>query len=550
MHVSARRAARRLLVAAALTATLAGTAHAQEPEAAAAPSLAITATTTGGPFLVGAKVPIKLTITNSGDADAVGVRAGQYPVSGTTLVISDQEWGPLSLGHSSGPAPTVPAGGSYSATVNAVVGVWTGAPVARFYTSLTGVDPATTDLALPVVDPASGTDTVGGVLFGDVDRDGTPDPGEGLAGVDLVLNTLSGATTAKTDASGRFTFADLPLRVYSLRLDEVPGGWFFHPRTLEIVADGTGRDANLKVRGIRPMSEQLSTTMKFTKYVYNVGDPAEVAVTITNKSAATLTGVKAFCTHRPGEAEPEAGLGNVDMGALAPTASGVEIPAGQARTFTITGTVPPSALEARTVVHVCTIGLADDPAAGNELVTADARVPATPDDLSLAFFNDPDLSPLPSEKLPDLAVGLVDVASGKLVAKGRTDADGEVTFEELPAAPYQIRVYGPWKLVREGGTYYPGSCRYTCAGEAYPISVEPGPNRPEEDIEVVQPPNTTPAVTPAGNTPAAPAPQASPTPNLAHTGANVLGLAALGGLTVLLGLATTLVTRRKRTARA
>ncbi|MBM7771266.1 hypothetical protein JOD54_001470 [Actinokineospora baliensis] len=536
MFGSARRG---LLIAVALTAALAGTAHAEEPAAPVGARLAISASVAGGPYLVGAKIPIELTITNSGDADAVGVRAGSFPVSGSTLLISAQDWGPLSNGHSSGPAPTVPAGGHYTATINAVVGLFTGTPVARFYTAVTDVDTATTDLTVPLIDPATGTDTVGGLIYGDVDRDGVPDPGEGIEGVELVLHAISGIKLAKTDASGRFRFDDLSLQVYSLRLEDVPGGWFFHPTFIDAVADGTGRAADLKVRGVRPFSEQLSATMKFTKYVYDVGDPAEVALAMTNNGTTDLTGVKAFCLHRPDNEDPGAGLDHVDLGALS---AGVDVPVGQTRTFTITGTVPPGTLDGGFVSHVCYLGLADDPTAGNPVVTADARVPATPDDLSVVLYHDEDLTPLPSEKLAGVTIGVVDVASGELVAKGRSDADGRVTFEDLPAAPYQFRVYGPWKFVREGGTFYPGPCRYCPSGE-YQLSLVPGPEVHEEQVEVVPPPTTTPVVPTAD-----PAPQPRPGPGLADTGADVLGLTALGALALLLGSATTLAARRTRVA--
>ncbi|SES46580.1 LPXTG-motif cell wall anchor domain-containing protein [Actinokineospora terrae] len=143
------------------------------------------------------------------------------------------------------------------------------------------------------------------------------------------------------------------------------------------------------------------------------------------------------------------------------------------------------------------------------------------------------------------------------MTKLRTDAKGHVAFKALPAGPYKVEVYGPWRFAEDywgGLVLFAGSCE-RCGGAI--LRLVPGPVVPEAGTPI--PPTTdgsttTPVVNPVPVTNPVPQARAAVTtsnntsPTLADTGANVLGLTAIGALAVLAGFATTLTTRRRRKA--
>lgn len=593
MILSARRAARRslaLAAALALTATLSATAYAEDPETpatgtsttesvpttttsvppvesppgdsqpseskpaeskptetpaapAAAAELTISATVAGGPYLVGQRIPVEVTIANNGDTDATAVKAGVHTLSGSAFFIPNAEWGELDT--SWGDGVTVPAGQELVVTVRGDVQQWNGVPVSRFHVQQGSTRAEPFDLTLPVRAPDSATDTVAGLVYGDRDGNGAPDPGEALAGIDVRLSWEGQRLNAKTDAEGRFRFADLPVRVYSLYISNAPDGWVLENSFSEVTADGHGASANLVRRGVRPLTDRLSAAMRFTKELYNVGERAEIQVTLTNKSATDVTGIRGHCGPIGG-GWPE--LVDVDTGDLVWNGPGVTVPAGQSRVFTVSGTMPPKSAEYGGIAYPCSFG-PEYYGEGNPLAYAFARVPAPPGDLRFAFYHDRDGDQYADahEMLPDVAIGLKDMVTGNVVAKGRTDAKGRVVFQNLPAGPYQVRVYGPW-AIRDPGPWFAfaGRCRH-CQLDAT-IALVPGPEVPEEDVVTVVPPVVPPAeppaVPPAGEGSSA-GPAATAGGGLAQTGASVLGLIAMGVLALAGGFGALVVARKR-----
>ncbi|MCC8247427.1 hypothetical protein [Saccharothrix luteola] len=444
---------------------------ASSPTAAAA-KLAISATVGAGPYLVGEQIPVEVTLSNTGDADATGVKADGYSSAGSTFLIQSSEWGDLAL---SGPGVTLPAGGQRVVTVRGEVQGWSGAPVAKF--SIWQGNASVTDvkLPLPVRDPNSAADTLAGLVYGDRNGNGAPDAGEALQGVRVTVTTNGPPWTrpeATTGADGRFRFADLPVQVYGLYTDNAPDGWVIEPKNSYVAVDGSGSAANLLLRGQRPLTDHLSAAMRFTQDVYRVGDRAEVAVTLTNTGTADLTGIKADC-QRANDGGPE--LRDLALGDLGWGTSGVTVPAGQSRAFTISGTVSEVAAEYGAVDHLCEFGPGESRREGVPRAYALAKVPGPAVTSRMAFYHDRDgdLIGEPDEMLGGLAVILRDAVTGEVAAEGRTDAGGHVHFENLPSGPYTVRVYGAWKS-GDAGVVFAGTC-HNCQAERW-VDLVPAPD--------------------------------------------------------------------------
>ncbi|MCE6996907.1 hypothetical protein LZG04_19175 [Saccharothrix sp. S26] len=483
MTTSKRAVARRLLAfvaALAVTAASSAAARAQEPADAAAAAgarLAISATVGAGPFLVGALIPVEVTITNTGDAAAANVMADAHSSSGSSFGVQAHEWGDLAS--YPGPGATVAAGQERVLTVHGEVQQWSGAaPVATFYLRQGDAWVASFRLPIPVRDPDSGRDVLAGLVYGDRDGDGTPDAGEALAGVHVNAYTLGGPGRvdlhATTDAEGRFRFADLTVQVYSLYLTDEPDGWVVEPSWSRVVVDGSGSAANLVLRGERPLTDVLSATMRFTRDAYRVGDRAEIAVTLTNRGTTDLTGIKAGCDRSGGEG-PE--LRDVALGELGWNASGVTVPAGTSVVVAISGSVSDEAAEHGAVAYGCDFGPREDVIDGRPVASALAKVPGPPATLRLLLFHDRDQDRTmdADEVLPGLAMDLRDAVTGQVVANGRTDAQGRVSFENVPSGPYRLRLRGAWDY--PGGqswVMYAGTCR-NCQFESW-VALVPGPD--------------------------------------------------------------------------
>ncbi|MBM7771265.1 LPXTG-motif cell wall-anchored protein [Actinokineospora baliensis] len=508
------------------------------PAAASAPVLSISATPPAAPFLVGQQIPVQVVITNTGDADAVGVRANDYTQSGSGFLVNSDQWGDLAW--SSPQGATVPAGDQLVVNLKGQVQAWyNSVPNVVFTVSATNAPAAVTAITIPLVDPSTSTDTAAGLVYGDRNGNGSPDAGEGLQGVQvsISLGALSRKTT--TDATGRFQFAALPLGSYNLSFWDVPDGWVL-PGVVSTIVDGQGSGAHLQLRGVRPLSDQLSATMKFFKPVYNVGDRAEFVVRLRNRGTTDLTGVKAECDRSGGEG-PE--LRAVDLGDLA---SGVTVPAGDDYIAVLTGDVSAEAGEYGAVVLDCDFGIDQDDLTGRPMASVVARVPAPPADLSIVLYNDrnENWNVDAGEPIPGLSISLVDAVTKEVAAVLATDARGQVVFRGLPAGPYRIKVLGPWKPVYgDGALVYAGACANCATEMAYPLL--PTSGTPSPDPQPTTPQPTPPAVPVETTTVVDPAPQARPSTDLADTGANVLWLTALGALALLVGFGATFATRRR-----
>lgn len=85
-------------------------------------------------------------------------------------------------------------------------------------TLITETVPNDLDQDFAYVPPAPNLGSIGDTIWCDVNGNGAPDPGEGLAGVTVLLTGPVGGST-QTDGNGNYLFASLPLGEYTVSVD-------------------------------------------------------------------------------------------------------------------------------------------------------------------------------------------------------------------------------------------------------------------------------------------------------------------------------------------
>ena len=377
-----------------------------------------------------------------------------------------------------------------------------------------------------------------GVLYGDRDGNGRPDPGEALSGVEVRMYRSSPPSvdrTVRTDADGRFAAADLVIGDYGAQLG-LPTGWRLARYTDSNFTLLPG-DNELVVRTVRDVPPPLSATVAFDRASYAVGDVMREHVTITNHGPTDLSGITALCT---GQGEPNE-LGSAHWGDLAYLGAGVTVRAGETRSFEFTEVASEAGWEYGYLGLFCLFDIDDE---FSSAVTASARA-AVPGGrggaagvLYLVGGGD---GYQDGEGLPNLKLYLVDDA-GHVLATARTDAQGRFAFPDVPAGYHEIRLVGPWRFYYHVSEYV--RVRAGRTADTNKIPVLAGPAQPDPDAV---PPVSTSVST--SDTP--PVPQAAPVPaNLADTGASIGELSAFGMLLLVGGAALVAVSGRRARPRA
>ncbi|MEV8443923.1 hypothetical protein AB0425_41670 [Actinosynnema sp. NPDC051121] len=395
----------------------------------------------------------------------------------------------------------------------------------------------------PDADPTDNTATISvpvtrvygsyrGTVYGDLDGDGVLDPGEELAGHTVYV--FGGRPwleyTMTTDVAGRFAFTDLPAGEYSISVGYL-SPWYFE-RSGSVVVDGVD-DPDIVFRGVGRVRDAVSATLAFDRQDYHEGDTARLTTTFVNNGPVPIHGLTgAFQTYD--------GSTTIDPGELG---TGISLPAGATRTVTVSF---PIGHEAWVQGYVSVYLRFGAPPLENGItsVTALARVSGGRAPLVAGylakFVQGCPWCPGVGPRMPDTVIFLRDHFTGALVARTTTGPDGDFTFTDLPAGPYDVFVVGPWQYRGDWSTFV------VTAGEngtpLHVVLVLPGPDQPDPG------PVPTPPTDPAPAQGAAPQPA---TPVLASTGVGP-GIAwlALGGLLLLTtGTALLLHPRLVRTRR-
>ncbi|GAA2788551.1 SdrD B-like domain-containing protein [Crossiella cryophila] len=500
------------------------TSNPAKKEAADQPDLRITAELpVTGDLVNGQEFQPKITITNTGKGVARSVRAKH--VSGSLSVYGWNELDPF------GPGTTIEPGASLTARPRAQVRWQENNNTSTTFAVTTDNEATPENNAATVtyrIVPPSTKGDIAGVLYGDRNGNGQREAGEELTGIKVTTSAGGGIEQreGRTDAAGRFSFTGLPAGAYWVGFPELPDGWEIGGGNQTVLVDGTERSTKLLVRADRPETDVLAATMAFTKKSYRVGEQAQVRLTLTNKSAKTLTDIESAC-NRSGEGPH---IGGHEWQPL--PGGKVTLRPGESRTFLPTGKVPDSAGKIGYIFAACDFGRVGTPESGRAEAATQARVPGEKGSSWGYVFHDKNGNDRPDdgEGLVNVKIGLIDPDSGRQVTTAVTDGTGRVEFTNILVGGYRMHIYGPW-TVEEISSGLVTVYAPPWSGNGWQAKVKPGTQLPDP--------------APAEN-PADPEPQPGPAKKLASTGADVTGLAGVGFLVLVGGAALVFAVRRRR----
>ncbi|MFT7837889.1 hypothetical protein Q5530_17270 [Saccharothrix sp. BKS2] len=376
----------------------------------------------------------RVKVTNAGVGTAVRVSASLTPTD-TDLEHDRSRWGALMPWESGLPPLDLLPGESHEVTIVGLPHYWSVGGVTR----LTGTVQAggltvPFDLAADIT-RATGPLTVR--AFTDADADGVPDPGEELAGAQVVADggSAGGWYDGRTDATGRFRFDALPLGVYRVRV--VADGWvapFDHGDLVEVGAGAATHEVGL----VRPLSG-LDVSLAFAQPSYAPTDQPRLTVRITNNTGAPLPAhVSCRATGAVYEVDSGPGWGSLDPA----TGAGVPVAPGATWTGTVTAPMPPGSPDHGVVVASCLVGPRERDGsvwAGAPLAGAFAKVPGATWTTggTLQLQDATSVEPMPHTELV-----LHDAYTGAPVATTTSGPDGRFTFTNLPVGHYTHAVAG------------------------------------------------------------------------------------------------------------
>ncbi|MGH3864008.1 LPXTG cell wall anchor domain-containing protein [Actinokineospora sp.] len=378
-----------------------------------------------------------------------------------------------------------------------------------------------------------------GTVYADRNGNEKFDDGEALAGAKVTASNpyfQDDRPETTTDAAGRFRMDNVATVPYLVFVEE-KDGWTFQYQPVAV--DTTDANANLLFGGVGHFDKSLTASIAFTKQRYQVGDTAEMKVTLKNTGTVALAGIKANCD-RIGGSPDHVGWGEKSWGELGFDGAGAKVGGGETKVITVSGVVPAGAGEYGMVRVSCDFGFD-----GSNNPQADAWAFAGEENavgsVSItAFANKPggDEWHQDGEELPGLDVSLIDVTTKKIVVTVKADAKGKAAFTDIPVGAYDIAFSDGW--VRKDTRWdfrITKVCPYGCDSFLEVVkSANPQPT-----------PTTTTTAAPVTTTTAVPAAQGkAASGDLPNTGASVVWPAIAGLSAVVLGGFAVFVTRRRK----
>lgn len=289
-----------------------------------------------------------------------------------------------------------------------------------------------------------------GTVYADKNDNGALDAGEPLAGVTVELHggVPFDSLSRTTGADGRFTFIDIPTGPYAAQF-AAPDGWYVTlPDDDIIVAEGDNPDATF--RAVRPLAERLEAEIAFGKTSYALDHEVGLQVTLTNTGPVPLDNITANC-NRIGNSNQL--FADDDWGALASTAEGVTVEAGESVTVDIVTSLPSGAEDAGYIVASCDFVRTDRGIHEGPHGFDSANVAGISGELEGKFVH-PSAHPesVSDKPIADVRFSLVDLQSGKAVTRGVSDDDGEFEVSGIPANYYRLQLRDGWRFGQNDAT--------------------------------------------------------------------------------------------------
>lgn len=269
-----------------------------DPQAPGAQSLRICAGFDATAYKSNQPITLTITVTNLGTQTAPGVyvlqpsgisfRMLQDVFTGVDPAFTDQN-----TGIDIAPGATVTATGiGYAADASSGTVEATELILERDEDG--GIEPIVSASVTPVSGGYSGL-----VYTAQPTATGAPGPHVGLAGVGVsVFDPIIGRSASTvTDASGHFTFINLPGGPYEVSFDTSANQDWVVQAALPVVNVGGSPSFELHPQYLArpPEFTVLASDATFDQRSYALGDTATISVTLTNLTGRPLSGIHAFC---------------------------------------------------------------------------------------------------------------------------------------------------------------------------------------------------------------------------------------------------------------
>ncbi|WP_170211597.1 collagen-like triple helix repeat-containing protein [Saccharothrix australiensis] len=467
----------------------------------------------------------------------------------TTLEYERGQWGVLGGSYSS-PGMDLWPGQVHEVTITGTIRQWSTGGAVRLKGWLGYPFPGQPasrafDLSAKVVFRTGDADVL---VYGDANGNGSFDQGEGLPGIGLYFQGgLPNRTSeGRTDDAGRFRLKDAPAGVHEAQVRTEGTGWarpsdYYGQFTVE-----PGQAPQVELRLVRPLSDVLHAAIEFDKESYDQHERVGVKITLTNDGPELP--VRMHC----GGELPAPDMGP-EWGPFAPGGTGVVLKAGETREFQVVTTIPDYAADHGLLSLTCGFGPGNSWGDGHPEANDLAKVTGVTTTVNAEVLT----GDYPFTRVPDVTVVLVDLFSGKPVARSVADGAGTITFPDLKTGLYKPVVVGPWKL-SESQQNLIRAVRGDDRSQT--ILVEPGPEVADPWTDQPGAPGAPgdagdpgvlgdPGAAGGPDQPGAGQPRAfgvaGKDGGLADTGASVIGLGLLGGLALVLGFVVVVASRRR-----